>query len=183
MVDPMYNKLEFFQLEKYEIKENDEYIYDLNLIRYLDLNDNIICQNLIYYNRYLNNKINKKNKKISYFIEECNINKEGDLIMKKNTDSGKKLINKNYFGIALSVLPIGLKFPFGIAISITLLGGAFILNKINKEKRETTKINEQIKNKKIDEDIKELLSNRYIEKDNNSEINKKLQDDWVIIEK
>ena len=103
--------------------------------------------------------------------------------MKKNTDSGKKLINKNYFGIALSVLPIGLKFPFGIAISITLLGGAFILNKINKEKRETTKINEQIKNKKIDEDIKKLLSNRYIEKDNNSEINKKLQDDWVIIEK
>ena len=44
---PMFSKLEIFNFEKYEIDVKDNYLYDCNLILYLDSYDNIIHQEFV----------------------------------------------------------------------------------------------------------------------------------------
>jgi hypothetical protein len=51
----MFSKLQIFHFENYEIKENDKYIYDCDLIIYLDANDNVINKDLNIINKHLKN--------------------------------------------------------------------------------------------------------------------------------
>ena len=64
----MFSKLQIFHFENYEIKENDKYIYDCDLIIYLDANDNVINKDLNIINKHLKNFDLKYNKKLNMIL-------------------------------------------------------------------------------------------------------------------
>ncbi len=68
-----FSKLEIFNFEKFEIDVNDNYLYDCNLIIYLDLYDNIIHKEFVLLQKYPKNESNLDNRKIELNIENCEI--------------------------------------------------------------------------------------------------------------
>ena len=172
-LNPMFNKLQMFHFEKYEIEENDEYLYDCDLIIYLDANDNVINREINIINKYPKHSYSKNDQKIEYNIQKCEIDKDGILINVNNKKEGYKEIFKNTkykVGGAMTIVSIigiifsGIFFPPTIPVCITtLFGGLFIMKKSSDEqnKIEQQKINEIIEFNEINENIKKELEKKH----------------------
>lgn len=173
-LNPMLNKLQMFHFEKYEIEENDEYLYDCDLIIYLDDNNNYIYKDLNIINKYSKNNYSKEDQKIEYYIQSCKINEEGYLVNINNKREGYKEIFKNTkskVGCAMTIFSIigiifsGVFFPVTIPVCITtLFGGILLLKNSSDEQRKIRqdKINEIIENNRINEEIKKGLEKKDI---------------------
>ena len=170
---PMFSKLQIFHFENYEIKENDKYIYDCDLIIYLDANDNVINKDLNIINKHLKNFDFKKEQKIEYDINKCEINEEGYLINVNTKKEGYKEIFKNTkfkIGGAMTIFSIigiifsGIFFLPCVPVCITtLVGGVYIIKNTSEEekKNEQEKINEIIENNNINEEVKKEFEKKY----------------------
>lgn len=165
--NPMFNKLKIFHFKKYEIEEKDEYIYDCDLILYLDLDDNIISSDLNILKKYpkLNND-NKEETKIECDVKKCKIDDQGNLINIYNEKEGFFNDTKSKVGGGLTIISViglifsGIFFFPTIPICITsLVGGIYIMKKSSdqREKNEQIKIIELIEEQKIDEEIKKAF--------------------------
>ena len=172
-LNPMFNKLQMFHFEKYEIEENDEYLYDCDLIIYLDANDTVINREINIINKYPKHNYSKNDQKIEYNIQKCEIDKDGILINVNNKKEGYKEIFKNTkykVGGAMTIVSIigiifsGIFFPPTIPVCITtLFGGLFIMKNSSDEqnKIEQQKINEIVEYNEINENIKKELEKKY----------------------
>ena len=169
---PMFSKLKIFHFENYQITENDDYNYDCDLIIYLDANDNVIKKDFNVLKKYPKNNLNKKQQKIVYDFQKCEINEEGNLVKINSKVEGFNKIFKNTkskVGGAMTIFSIiGLIFsgiffiptvPFCI---IGLVGGVYFIKSTNEEqhKLEQEKIKEIIENENINEEIKNELDKK-----------------------
>lgn len=169
---PMFSKLKIFNFERYEIKENDEFLYDCRLTIYLDANDNVIKKDFIVFKKYPNNESNKKEQKISYDVQQCEINEERNLInVNSKTEGFAKIFpnTKSKVGGIMTVASIigiifsGIFFPPTVPVCITTLaGGLFIIKNSadEQEKNEQDKVKEIIENENINEEIKNELEKK-----------------------
>ncbi len=169
--EPMFSELQIFNFEKYEIHENDEYVYDCNLIIYLDSNKNVIKENFNILNKYPKINYSKKDQIIKYDTEKCEINEDGSLINIKTKKEGLGEIFKKYkMGGAITIISIiamifsGIFFPFTIPVCITgFFGGVILIKKSanEQEKNEQEKINEIIESENISEKIKKFKKKNF----------------------
>ena len=165
--NPMFNSLQIFHFKKYEIEEKDEYIYDCDLIIYLDLNDNIISSDLNILKKYPKiNNYNKEEAKIECDIKKCKVDEQGNLINTYNEKEGIFSDTKSKLGGGLTLISVigiifsGIFFFPTIPVCITsLVGGLYMIKNSSdeKEKNEQIKIIELIEEKKIDEEIKKAF--------------------------
>ena len=165
--NPMFNSLQIFHFKKYEIEEKDEYIYDCDLIIYLDLNDNIISSDLNILKKYPKiNNYNKEEAKIECDIKKCKVDEQGNLINTYNEKEGIFSDTKSKLGGGLTLISvIGIIFsgifffPTIPVCIISLVGGLYMIKNSSdeKEKNEQIKIIELIEEKKIDEEIKKAF--------------------------
>ena len=168
----MFSKLKIFHFENYKIVENDDYIYDGDFIIYLDANDNVIKKDFNILNKNPINYLNKKEPKIIYDSEKCEINEQGCLVKINSKVEGFNKIFKNTkskVGGAMTIFSIigiifsGLFFIPTIPFCITgLVGGVYIIKNANDEanKLEQEKTKEIIENENIDEEIKKEFENK-----------------------
>ncbi len=103
---PMFSKLEIFNFKKYIIDVNDNYLYDCNLILYLDSSDNIIHQQFEVIKKYPKNESNVNNNNIELIIENCEI-MEGKIVKKNTKKEGLKEIFKYKEGLVGGVITVG----------------------------------------------------------------------------
>ena len=167
---PMFSKLEIFNFEKYEIDVNDDYLYDCNLILYLDSSDNIIHQEFELLQHYPKNESNINNMKIKLDIENCEII-DGKIVKKTTIKEGLKEIFKYKEGLFGSVITVGSiigciitsgLFGIGFIPSALLIGKSYVdytENKKNEEKKVNDLLVEQNINNLINQELK-----RYLEK-------------------
>ena len=95
---PMFNKLQIFNFENYEIEKNDEFLYDCELYIYLDYNDKIIHQEFHIKNRIPKNLGKNKEQTVNLNVEDCTINEQGNIIKRTTKKKGFEEIIKNYQG-------------------------------------------------------------------------------------
>ena len=156
-LNPMFNKIQIFHFEKYEIMPNDKFIYDFDLFLYLDVNENKVSTKISNFKKDINNS-KKDEQKIELYTEECKINDDGNLvkISSKNRNSAKHKI-WNIFGISFLAGGFAACFfywPIGI---ICCLGGGlaiFFNNKKNQNKGDIVNINRIIEEQNLNEDIR-----------------------------
>ena len=163
---PMFSKLQIFNFENYEIEKNDKYLYNCDLYIYLDSNDKIIHQEFHILKRIPKNVEKNKEHKVQLNIEDCEMNKEGNLIKKTTKKEGFEEIFKNYkgeIGGGLTILSLigvicsGILFPAILPIPLISMGtGAYLWNKNRVEKEEDRKKTEEII---VNEKIIELIKN------------------------
>lgn len=166
---PMFSKLKIFNFEKYEIEKEDDFIYDCILIIYLDAKDNIINKDFNILKKYPNNKFYKKEQRISYDTQKCEIDEEKNLINVKTKTEGFNKIFQNtkskIGGIMTIASIIGIIFSgffflpaFPVCIT-TLVGGVYIIKNSadEQEKIEQDKVKEIIENENINEEIKKRI--------------------------
>ena len=169
---PMFSQLKIFHFEKYEIEKDDDFIYDCDLIIYLDANNNVIKKDFNILHKYPNNEINKKDQKISYDTQKCEIDEEKNLInVKSNIEGFQKIFQnkKSKVGGVMTIASIiGIIFssffflPTVPLCVTTLIGGIYVLKNSNDEQQkiEQDKIKEIIENEGINEEIKKLKNNQ-----------------------
>ena len=168
-LSPMFNQLQIFNFEKYEIDLNDEYLYDCDLTIYLDSNNKIINQKLNIREKYRKLVYDKNEQKITFNSQKCIIDENGHLKIINYKKEGIENIFpdfKSKLGGAVTVCSfIGLLFSFSFPVTfpiclITLAGGVitFKISRDQKNKIEQEKIEEIIKNQKINEIIKNELN-------------------------
>ena len=170
-LNPMFNNLQIFHFEKYEINENDEYIYDCDLIIYLDANNNVINKDFNIIKKYPKSMFTIIEPKILYNIQRCEINEQGNLIKSNMRKEGEEEIFGNIkykLGSSVTILSFigiicsGFFFPAIIPVCITtFIGGIVIMKKAEKEqeKDEQDKINEIIEKNKIKEELRKEVNN------------------------
>ena len=167
-LNPMFNKLQVFNFENYEIEKNDKYLYNCDLYLYLDSNEKIIHQEF-----HINNRIPKdlgidKEQKVKLNIEDCIVNEDGTLVKRNTKKEGFQEIFYNYKGIiggSITILSlIGavcslIIFPPILPVPLfSMSGGAFLWNKNRVEKKNDEKKKEEVMvNEKINEIIKNEL--------------------------
>ena len=166
---PMFNKLQIFNFENYEIEKNDKYLYDCDLYIYLDSNNKIIHQEFHIQKRIPKNKGKDKEQKVKLNIEDCTINEEGNLIKRTTKKEGLLEILNDYKGEIIEGLTI-LSFIFlcssifcqpVLPLPVSFLstaGGAILTIKNRVDEEEDKRRTEEImKNEKIIELIKDEL--------------------------
>ena len=151
---PMFNKLQIFNFENYEIEKNDKYLYNCDLFIYLDSNNKIIHQEFHIRDRILKNSEENREQKVKLNIEDCTVNEEGNLIKRTTKKEGIKEIFDNYqgeIGGGLTILSLigvvcsGFFFTLGIPVSlISMAGGVFLWNQNRVNKEEDKKRTEEI---------------------------------------
>ena len=163
-LNPMFSKIQILHFKKYEIKLNDRFVYDCDVLLYLDANDNTIFKNINILKRYPNNNENEQS--IELDTEECKVNEEGNLV---KVNSKKENVIQKYkivpiIGIICALggivsffnyRPISIVCFIGVVIS-------FIINKSSQKKHEEKDINEInkiIEEQKINEEIKKYIEN------------------------
>ena len=162
---PMFSKLEIFNFKKYEIDVNDNYLYDCNLILYLDSCDNIIYQQFELLNKYPKNESNVNNRKIELNIENCEI--MGGKIVKRNTKKeGLKEIFKYKEGLVGGVITVGsivacILLPHAL-LGVLFIPSAILINKSYIDYREDKnneeeKMNDLLEKQKINDLINQEL--------------------------
>ena len=165
---PMFNKLQIFNFENYEIEKNDKYIYNCDLYIYLDSNDRVIHQEFHIHDRIPKNLNEDKEQKVMLNIEDCTLNEDGSFIRRTTKKEGYEEIFKNYkgkIGGGLTIVSLigaicsGIFFPPILPVSLlSMAGGAFLWNKDRVEKEELKKRTEEIMiNEKIIDLIKKEL--------------------------
>ena len=168
---PMFSKLEIFHFEKYEIKENDNYLYDCDLNVYLDANGNVVHKEFFPKNKYKKNAELLNSQKITLNIEDCLINKDGNLIKNHKKKEGYKEIFKNINDKISNKMTIvsliglvfsGLFFPQIAPLCMpTLLGGLFINESYDQQEKEKKKIDTIMKDQNIYNEIKKQIKDNY----------------------
>ena len=163
---PMFNKLQIFNFENYEIEKNDKYIYYCYLYIYLDYNNNIIHQEFHIYNRILKTLAIDKEQKVKLNIEDCIVNEKGFIIKRTTKKEGIKEIFNNYkgeIGGGLTIISLigaicsSIFFPPALPVSLlSMAGGAFLWNKNRLDEEEDKKRTEEML---INEKINELIQN------------------------
>ena len=163
---PMFNKLQIFNFENYEIEKNDKFLYNCDLYIYLDSNDKIIHQEFHIHSRIPKDIDNNKEQKVKLNIEDCTVNEEGILVKRTTKKEGIEEIFHNYkgeIGGGLTILSLigvvcsSIFFPPIIPVSIlSMAGGAFLWNKNRVDKEENRRKTEEIM---INEKIVELIKN------------------------
>ena len=163
---PMFNKLQIYNFQNYEIEKNDEYLYDCDFYVYLDANDKVVHQEF-----HINDKIKKinasdKEQKVELNIEDCEFNEEGYLIKRTTKKEGIEEIFRNYkgeIGGSLTVVSLigaicsGFLFLPCLPVSLlTMAGGIYIWYKNKEEKEKNKKFTDEIL---INEKIPELIKN------------------------
>ena len=163
-LNPMFNKILIFHFKNYEIKPNDNFVYDLDLLLYLDSNDNIINKNIRNFKR--REKINNINAQIIEFdTEECKINEEGILV--KVNSKKKNIIQKFYIVLIMIILSIiGIILSYFLfkpilPIFFIILIASYFINQFSKKRNEDDAfiVNKIIEEQKINEEIR-----KYVEK-------------------
>ena len=76
----MFSKIQIFYFEKYEIKENDNSLYDCNLQIYLDSNNNIIYKDFKILKQYSKRILLKKSKWLNMIIKNAKLMKKEILL-------------------------------------------------------------------------------------------------------
>jgi len=170
-LNPMFNKLEIFNFENFEIEQNSQFLYNCDLYIYLDYKGKIIHQEFHILKRIPKNKnIINKEQKVQLNTEMCEMDEEGNLIKRTTKKEGIEEIFNNYkgeIGGSLTVISLvgaiisGFFFLPALPISLTsMAGGIFLWNKNRVEKKEEQRRTEQIMmEKKIIELIKLELNN------------------------
>ena len=167
-LSPMFNQLQIFNFEKYEIDLNDEYLYDCDLTIYLDSDNNIINQKLNILNKYKKLDFDRNGQKITFNSQKCIIDENGHLqIINEKKEGIENILPdfKSKIGGAVTLFSViglifSISFPFTFPIClITLTGGVITIKKSRDEKNkiEQEKIEEIIENQKIKEIIKKEL--------------------------
>jgi len=166
---PMFNQLQIFNFEKYEIDLNDEYLYDCDLTIYLDSNNKIINQKLNIREKYRKLDYDKNGQKITFNSQKCIIDENGHLKIINEKKEGIENIFpdfKSKIGGAVTVcsfigLLFSISFPVTFPICLITLAGGVITLKISRDQKnkiEQEKIEEIIENQKINEIIKNELN-------------------------
>ena len=163
---PMFNKLQIFNFENYEIEINDKFLYNCDLYIYLDSNEKIIHQEFHINDRIPKDSDTKREQNVKLNIEDCTVNEEGVLIKRTTKKEGIEEIFHNYkgkIGGGLTLLSIvgvvcsSIFFPPVLPVSLlSMAGGAFLWNSDRVEKEENKKKTEEIM---INERIVELIKN------------------------
>ena len=132
----------------------------------MDVNDNVIKKDFNVLKKYPKNNLNKKEQKILYDFQKCEINEEGNLVKINSKSEGFNKIFKNtkskaggimtifsIIGLILSCIFFLPTIPFCI---IGFIGGIYFIKSANEEqdKLEQKKIREILENENIDEEIK-----------------------------
>jgi GTP-binding protein EngB required for normal cell division len=162
-LSPMFSKIQIFHFKKYEIKHNDRFVYDCDVLLYLDANDNTIFKNINILKRYPNNNENEQS--IELDTEECKVNEEGNLV---RVNSKKENVIQKYkivpiFGIICALGGIVSFFNYRPISIVCFIGVfiSFIINKSSQKKHEDDiiEINKIIEEQKINEEIKKYIEN------------------------
>ena len=168
-LEPMFNKLEIFNFEKYEIDINDLYLYDCNLILYLDSNNNIINRKFKIIRKYDKTNHNINDQKVTYNLQKCEFEENGNLINVNTKKEGLEKILPDFkskiggaitFCSIVGLIAFGIFLPYAFPIClITLAGGIIIIKKSRDEQKkiEEDQIKEIIEAEKIIEKIKKEL--------------------------
>ena len=144
----MFNKLQIFNFENYEIEKNDEFMYDCELYIYLYSNDKIIHQEFHIKNRIRKNLGKNKEQTVNLNVEDCTINEQGNIIKRTTKKEGFEELIKNYqveIGGGITIISIvgiisGAFFPPILPVSLlSAMGGIFLWNKNRLEKEENKK--------------------------------------------
>ena len=165
---PMFNKLQIFNFEKYQLKPDDNKLYDFDFYIYLDSLNHPVHEELKIHKVYEKNKNFLKEQKINLNIEDCDINEEGHLIKKNKKKDFLKEIFHSYKGEGLTAISIIGSIFTGIfcapALPLCLLpflGGGYYLKK-KKDKKEKKK--QEINNILLEENIIELIREKIYKK-------------------
>ena len=162
-LSPMFSKIQIFHFKKYEIKHNDRFVYDCDVLLYLDANDNTIFKNINILKRYPNNNENEQS--IELDTEECKVNEEGNLV---KVNSKKENVIQKYkivpiIGIICALGGIVSFFNYRYISIVCFIGVfiSFIINKSSQKKHEDDiiEINKIIEEQKINEEIKKYIEN------------------------
>ena len=163
-LSPMFNKLQIFNFENYEIEKNDKYLYNCDLYIYRDSYNKIIHQEFHIHERIPKNLGKDKEHKVQLNTEDCAINEDGIIIKRSTKKEGIKEIFNNYkgeIGGGLTILSLigavcsSIFFPPVLPVSLlSMAGGAFIWNKNRVDKEEDRRKTEEIM---INEKINELI--------------------------
>jgi len=166
---PMFNKKEIFHFEKYELQENDEFVFDLDLTLYLDSNDNIINKDFRNLKKFSKKDIHENRKqKIELFIQTCIKDQQGNLIniySKNNNNNINQYLS--YIFIIFSIIGIIIFYiyykPMIIFFLCTLLIGFGIYYKSKKNRNilDLNEIHQIIKNQNINDLILGLIENKF----------------------
>ena len=159
---PMFNKLQIFNFENYEIEKNDKYLYNCDLYIYLDSNNKIIHKEFHISNRIPKQLGMDKEQKVKLNIEDCIINEQGDIVKKTTKKEGLQEILSNYkgeIGTGLTIISfIGAIFSpfvfppaFSVSVSLLSMAGGALLWKKNKDdqKKDKKKADEIMMNEQI----------------------------------
>ena len=163
-LNPMFSKIQILHFKKYEIKLNDRFVYDCDVLLYLDANDNTVFKKICNLKKYPNN--NKKEQTIEFDTEECKVNEEGNLV---KVNSKKENIIQKYkiAPIMGSVCVLGgiasifFYWPISIVCLIGVVASIFINKSSSQEQSEKdiNEINKIIEEQKINEEIKKYIEN------------------------
>ena len=165
----MFNKKEIFHFEKYELQENGEFVFDLDLTLYLDSNDNIINKDFRNLKKFSKKDIQENRKqKIELFIQTCIKDQQGNLIniySKNNNNNINQYLS--YIFIIFSIIGIIIFYiyykPMIIFFLCTLLIGFGIYYKSKKNRNilDLNEIHQIIKNQNINDLILGLIENKF----------------------
>ena len=154
--EPMYNKINIIHFEKYELEENDEFLYDCDYIIFLDFNDRIIHQSLEIIKLY-NKKNEDKNNIIELSVINCEKDIEGNLYNKNIEKKGiNEILQENafkYLGNTFTVSSILFTFilsSFHCGLGIIPGGIFYFMHYLNSKKKNDEK---QKQNKKRVEEL------------------------------
>ena len=168
--EPMFTKLEIFRFEKYEMKENDNFVYDCDYYVYLDANNKAIRDDFYIIKKYPKEKDFIKEKKVKLKIEDCQINEKGQLVRKTTKKEGLEKIFEKYklqIGSGVTIASVVGLVCTGIfclpalpACLLSLLGGTYLIKKKYDDDKEREKtIDKMMKNQNIIDDINEKYLN------------------------
>ena len=132
---PIFNKLQIFNFENYEIEKNNEFLYDCELYIYIDSNDKIIHKEFHIKNRIPKNLGKNKEKQVNLNVEDCTVNEQGNIIKRTIKKEGFEEIIKNYQGeigggiTIKSIIGIisGVFFPSILLVSLLFVLGEIFL--------------------------------------------------------
>ena len=165
-LSPMFNKLQIFNFENYEIKKNDKYVYNCDLYIYLDANNKIIHQKFQVHNRIPKDLGKVTEQKVQLNIEDCYVNEDGIIVKRITKKEGIKEIFNSYkgeIGGGITILSLigficsSIFFPPVLPVSLlSMAGGTFLYYKNSVDKEEDRRKTEEII---INEKINELILN------------------------
>ena len=176
----MFNKLYIIHFYNYNIDDKDNNIYDCDLYLFLDVNDKVINKNFVKIKDIPKYENYKKDQRIILDTHCCEINENGNLIIKNHKeDSINKVLNMlnkinvlrkmntlgNYlsFGSIAALILTALGLPFlPISSTVSLCANiAFIISNANSknQKEQENQINRLNDQNNINELIREGINN------------------------